>query len=291
MQNLTVDKILTKPFTKMFASAVFIFSCVANAYDCPNVEPYIDGDPVNTGDVFQWNGHAYRCDVGGWCSIGGAYAPGDGWAWQYAWTDLGNCMTSSFAVNIEHPDSILVGEDFVIELSATNGPPLAWEISGPGVHGPSPVSVTLTSQRGTDVSSYASYITSAIEVPGRYSVVAGFQVGGVGADYLAYVDVIAGGSSSSSSSSTSSSSSSSSSTSSSSTSSSSTSSSSSSGIIICPANIPQWDATTTYVNGATVVVPPGNVCRAKWWTRGENPVHAGEWGAWDCDPCGGSLDY
>jgi hypothetical protein len=34
----------------------------------------------------------YQCKVGGWCSIGGPYAPGVGWAWQHAWDELATCI-------------------------------------------------------------------------------------------------------------------------------------------------------------------------------------------------------
>jgi hypothetical protein len=41
--------------------------------------------------------HNYKCKAGaagGWCSItgtGGAYEPYFGWAWTYAWDDMGAC--------------------------------------------------------------------------------------------------------------------------------------------------------------------------------------------------------
>lgn len=43
------------------------------------------------GDLTQNFGYEYRCNVSGWCNSGGAYAPGVGWAWTYAWTQVRGC--------------------------------------------------------------------------------------------------------------------------------------------------------------------------------------------------------
>lgn len=67
----------------------------AAAYDCGGVQEYVDGSPYSSGDIVQNNSVAYQCDVGGWCGQGGAYAPGEGWAWTEAWSDLGACDGSS----------------------------------------------------------------------------------------------------------------------------------------------------------------------------------------------------
>ncbi len=58
---------------------------------------YIDGSTYKTGDKVQNLGKKYECIVGGWCSIGGAYAPGDpnGWAWPNAWREIGDCRESN----------------------------------------------------------------------------------------------------------------------------------------------------------------------------------------------------
>lgn len=65
------------------------------AYDCAGLDSYSDGANYNAGQIIQNQGNAYKCDVGGWCSIGDAYAPGAGWAWQHAWSDLGACSGGS----------------------------------------------------------------------------------------------------------------------------------------------------------------------------------------------------
>jgi predicted carbohydrate-binding protein with CBM5 and CBM33 domain len=50
--------------------------------------------PYATGALVQHHGHEYRCLVGGWCGQGGPYEPGVGWAWIYAWEDLGACSAA-----------------------------------------------------------------------------------------------------------------------------------------------------------------------------------------------------
>ncbi|GHA49830.1 hypothetical protein GCM10007086_24670 [Photobacterium aphoticum] len=43
------------------------------------------------GDVVSHQGDNYTCNVAGWCSLGGAYIPGTGWAWEHAWQAGGAC--------------------------------------------------------------------------------------------------------------------------------------------------------------------------------------------------------
>ncbi|GAA5042702.1 hypothetical protein GCM10011506_45460 [Marivirga lumbricoides] len=44
-------------------------------------------------------------------------------------------------------------------------------------------------------------------------------------------------------------------------------------------SVPAWSATAVYTKGMQVSYN-GNTYEAKWWTQGENPAQAGEWGAW-----------
>ncbi|MFC6980481.1 Ig-like domain-containing protein [Microbulbifer taiwanensis] len=61
------------------------------AYDCNGLPAYVDGSSYNTGDQVTNNNTAYNCTVGGWCTVGGPYEPGVGWAWTNAWSELGAC--------------------------------------------------------------------------------------------------------------------------------------------------------------------------------------------------------
>jgi chitinase len=63
----------------------------AFAYNCSNVAQYQEPNSYQNGTVVKNGGSAYQCTVGGWCNIGGPYAPGTGWAWTNAWSLLGSC--------------------------------------------------------------------------------------------------------------------------------------------------------------------------------------------------------
>lgn len=72
----------------------------AYAYNCNGVTQYQEPNSYQTGTVVQNGGTAYQCKVGGWCNVGGPYAPGSGWAWTEAWTNLGSCSTTSAASSV-----------------------------------------------------------------------------------------------------------------------------------------------------------------------------------------------
>ena len=58
---------------------------------CGGAEEYRDGATYATGAVVFAATTKYECLVGGWCSAGGPYAPGTGWAWRNAWRVVGAC--------------------------------------------------------------------------------------------------------------------------------------------------------------------------------------------------------
>jgi hypothetical protein len=53
---------------------------------------YVNGATYSTGALVQNAGSEYSCTVGGWCTIGGPYAPGVGWAWTNAWSLVRSCQ-------------------------------------------------------------------------------------------------------------------------------------------------------------------------------------------------------
>ena len=53
---------------------------------------FVNGASYATNALVQNVGNEYRCTVGGWCSQGGAYAPGTGWAWTNAWSLVRSCQ-------------------------------------------------------------------------------------------------------------------------------------------------------------------------------------------------------
>ncbi len=55
---------------------------------------YRAGAPYQAGDLVTASGKTYRCKpypYSGWCSIGSAYAPGTGFAWADAWSEVSGC--------------------------------------------------------------------------------------------------------------------------------------------------------------------------------------------------------
>jgi len=85
-----------KTYAWLFLGAAGIFaSAQSHAYDCTSVPQYVNGSTYATNAIVKNGGNAYRCDVGGWCSIGGPYEPGVGWAAANAWTGLGACTTTT----------------------------------------------------------------------------------------------------------------------------------------------------------------------------------------------------
>jgi len=87
---------------------------------------YANGSTYATGAEVQHNGKKYKCEVGGWCSLGGAYEPGVGWAWDNAWELLGDCAGGGNAkpvVAITAPaagTNVAVGQAVSITASATD---------------------------------------------------------------------------------------------------------------------------------------------------------------------------
>lgn len=53
---------------------------------------YVNGASYATGALVQNVGSEYKCLVGGWCMVGGPYAPGVGWAWTNAWSLVQSCQ-------------------------------------------------------------------------------------------------------------------------------------------------------------------------------------------------------
>ena len=53
---------------------------------------FVSGTTYANGALVQNAGSEYSCTVGGWCSQGGAYAPGTGWAWTNAWSLVRSCQ-------------------------------------------------------------------------------------------------------------------------------------------------------------------------------------------------------
>ncbi len=59
---------------------------------------YVAGTAYSAGARVVAGGKTYECKpwpYTGWCSIGGAYAPGTGYAWRDAWSEVTSCGTAT----------------------------------------------------------------------------------------------------------------------------------------------------------------------------------------------------
>lgn len=63
----------------------------SNSGGCSGIPLYKPGVTYKDGDTVQHVGSRFSCIVGGWCTVGGPYEPGVGWAWTYAWTKGSSC--------------------------------------------------------------------------------------------------------------------------------------------------------------------------------------------------------
>jgi chitinase len=58
---------------------------------CSGIPAFVSGTNYAVGAQVTNVNKKFSCKVAGWCSMGGAYEPGVGWANADAWTDLGAC--------------------------------------------------------------------------------------------------------------------------------------------------------------------------------------------------------
>lgn len=72
------------------SSAVAVSSSSAGG-NCSSPQ-YVNGATYATGALVKNAGSEYRCTVGGWCTVGGPYEPGVGWAWSNAWSLVRSCQ-------------------------------------------------------------------------------------------------------------------------------------------------------------------------------------------------------
>ncbi|MDB5102477.1 MAG: hypothetical protein JWP91_166 [Fibrobacteres bacterium] len=92
--HVTVENARANPTRVLLNSAAVVlavYNQVIEADPCAGVPDYVDGKAYRTGDAVVNGGRKYSCTVGGWCAIGGPYAPGQGWAWENAWEPAETC--------------------------------------------------------------------------------------------------------------------------------------------------------------------------------------------------------
>lgn len=89
----------TKSMLMLLSSAGLWVGANAHAYNCAPLPQYAQGT-YSAGALVKNINKAFRCDVAGWCSVGGPYEPGVGWAASNAWTDLGACDANNNSSSI-----------------------------------------------------------------------------------------------------------------------------------------------------------------------------------------------
>lgn len=123
MKSLKTLKLLS---TVGLLSTAGLLAAQAQAYNCTGVTNYQQGTYA-TGAIVQNAGSAYSCTVGGWCTVGGPYEPGVGWAWANAWSNLGACTStnssaaSSVASTASSVKSSAVQSSAVASVAGCNG--------------------------------------------------------------------------------------------------------------------------------------------------------------------------
>ena len=80
--------------TSTSASASVTVNASTGGDNC-NVPQYTSGATYAAGAQVKNNSKKYTCQVAGWCSQGGAYEPGVGWAWDDAWDFIGDCTATN----------------------------------------------------------------------------------------------------------------------------------------------------------------------------------------------------
>jgi len=105
-------------------SAAVSITVTGGTSDNCNVPAFVSGTNYAAGAEVKNNGKKYKCEVAGWCSLGGAYEPGVGWAWDDAWQYEGECTVTGIpAVTLTSPASgtnYSVGAAVSIAATATD---------------------------------------------------------------------------------------------------------------------------------------------------------------------------
>ncbi len=123
------------------STAINISVVEENVGEGCSTEVYVNGNTYQTGDEVQNLGKKYRCKVGGWCSIGGAYTPGGSqdWAWPLAWEELGPCTGGNLPPEVTvliptivYADMLPITVPFRVRVTDPDGIQLPVYVNVPG---------------------------------------------------------------------------------------------------------------------------------------------------------------
>jgi hypothetical protein len=93
----------------------------AEALSCSGLPGWVVGTSYAGGAQVQEGGNAYQCKpwpYNGWCGQNTAYKPGEGWAWQNAWTLVAACDKNPSPGQIDVP---VMKDAMVVSMNATEG--------------------------------------------------------------------------------------------------------------------------------------------------------------------------
>ncbi len=141
-----------KSMLMLLSSAGLWASAHAQAYNCAPLPQYAAGTYA-AGALVKNVNKAFRCDVAGWCSVGGPYEPGVGWAASNAWTDLGACdatNTSSSAAS-----SVMVASSVPSSTAPSSAAPSSVALSSTAPSSTAPSSVAPSSAAASSTNSSA----------------------------------------------------------------------------------------------------------------------------------------
>jgi hypothetical protein len=148
----------------LVSSAGLLLSTTAHAYDCSQLPQYVNGSTYAAGALVKNVNKAFSCTVGGWCSVGGPYEPGVGWAASNAWSDLGSCQTtttSSSAATSSIPASSKAASSTPASSVPASSTPAS---STPASSKPASSSVASSLQTSSSTSSVATGVCAGINV-------------------------------------------------------------------------------------------------------------------------------
>ncbi len=144
----------------VFIVGSWLLPTAAIAYDCSALVQYQNGQSYTTGQIVKNVDRAYSCTVGGWCTVGGPYEPGVGWAWTNAWSDLGACAaTASSSGNFNSSNSSNVSSSSSQVVSST---PLSSSVISSSSKSTSSTPSLPSSQSSSLSSSSSSQVSSSL---------------------------------------------------------------------------------------------------------------------------------
>ena len=148
-----------------------LWAAHSQAYNCTGVAQYVDGSSYTAGAIVQNQGSAYQCTVVGWCSVGGPYAPGVGWAYTNAWQGLGACDANGSSSSVQSSTSSSLNSSISSSVVSSSSSSISSSISSSTSSVVSSSSVASSSSSSVIASGHEAcrpdglYRTPGVDVP------------------------------------------------------------------------------------------------------------------------------